>query len=217
LERSTPSAGHASLDKLYSFVLKHRAAKDALDLVRSARGKEYSRVCKEISDPIPSCQGFYLWGRYDKRRCWHSIYLGIAGFKEEKKNLKKRILEELKDERGFVWLHVFSKDELLEEVKGLYDKPHKWKRPILKEGATEIFWAPTPHFADAELKRIEADLIEALNPTANLSRPTPVSVLQSDTAAVFTQFREAIHAQRPAKPTALHRSVDARLSKANVD
>jgi len=50
--------------------------------------------------------------------------------------------------------------------------------------------------ADENIVHVEADLIEALNPKANLKRPTPPNTVQNDATKVFDQFRLAIHAAR---------------------
>lgn len=101
-----------SLSPLYDFVIKHRSAGDDAWRLRVSRiGKEYCDICKEITEPIDEERGFYLWGRYDHKRSWHSIYLGMAGFKKDKTNLRRRIVEELKDERAFVWRFVRSEAE----------------------------------------------------------------------------------------------------------
>ena len=60
---------------------------DGLRLKSSAYGKEYSRRCKAIAGNVDEVAGFYVWGRYDRKRYWRSIYLGKAGYKEDKKNL----------------------------------------------------------------------------------------------------------------------------------
>jgi hypothetical protein len=96
------------LNSLYDFVRDNRkTGEDGLRLKGSAYGKEYSCRCKLIAQQVDEVAGFYVWGRYDRKRFWHSIYLGKAGFKEDKKNLRKRILEELKDERAFVWRYIY--------------------------------------------------------------------------------------------------------------
>ena len=46
------------------------------------------------------------------------------------------------------------------------------------------------------MKRIESDLIEALNPTANRSRPAPPSHLQAGTIGIFESLRSSIHSGR---------------------
>ena len=90
----------------------------------------------------------------------------------------------------------------------IHDGRYTWKRPLLKAGTIEIIWVPAPKLSDPEILMVEADLIEALNPSANLSRPTPVRLVQSHATTVFSQLREIIHKNRPDKASELHRSVD---------
>jgi hypothetical protein len=202
----------ASLEPLYDFVTEHRDNRDALHL-GTELGQEYSRRCAVIANEIEATQGLYVWGRYDCKRYWHTIYIGIAGCLENKKNLKKRIIEELKDERGFVWRYVFSKKELECRLTEMYQGKYTWKRAMLKAGATDIVWIATPGLAEGAVTRVEADLIEALDPDANLSRPTPTTGLQVEATEIFSELRRTIHAQRPKKPSTVHRLVDKRLSE----
>lgn len=203
------------LNSLYNFVGDRRnAGDDAVRLRGSEHGKDYSGLCKAITEKVEGVAGFYIWGRYDRKRSWHSIYLGKAGYKQDKTNLRKRIAEELKDERAFVWRHVYSEGELLAICHRIHHgKGYTWKRPLLKAGTTEIIWVTAPELSNSEILKVEADLIEALNPSANLSRPTPGRMVQSHATAVFSQVREIIHENRPENPSELHRSVDARFRK----
>ena len=134
---------------------------------------------------------------------------GQGRVQEDKKNLRKRILEELKDEHAFVWRYIYDETEVLAICDRIHDGRYTWKRPLLKAGTTEIIWVPAPKLSDPEILMVEADLIEALNPSANLSRPTPVRLVQRHATTVFSQLREIIHKNRPDKASELHRSVDA--------
>lgn len=198
------------LDSLYEFVHDHRkAGDDGLRLEGSAYGKEYSHLCKVITQHVDEVAGFYVWGRYDRKRYWRSIYLGKAGYKKDKTNLRKRILEELKDERAFVWRYVYDEAEVLAICHRIHDGRYTWKRPLLKTGTTEIIWVPAPKLSDSEILMVEADLIEGLSPSANLVRPTPVRLVQRHPTTVFERLREIIHENRPEKSSELHRSVNA--------
>src|SRR5437588_6573966 len=93
------------------------------------------------------------------------------GTKKIRRTLRKRILEELKDERAFVWRYIYDEAEVLAIRDRIHDGRYTWKRPLLKAGATEIIWVPAPKLSDSEILMVEADLIEALSPSANLTRP----------------------------------------------
>jgi hypothetical protein len=104
-----------------SFVCDHRkTGDDGLRLEGSEYGREYSHLCKVITEDVDEVAGFYVWGRYDRKRYWHSIYLGKAGYKKDKKNLRKRILEELKDERAFVWRYIYDQTEVLADETAVF-------------------------------------------------------------------------------------------------
>ena len=130
---------------------------DGLRLKSSAYGKEYSRRCKAIAGNVDEVAASYVRGRYDRKRYWRSIYLGKAGYKEDKKNLRKRILEELKDERAFVWRYIYDETEVLAICERIHDGRYTWERPPLKAGTTEIIWIPAPKLSDPEILMVEAD------------------------------------------------------------
>jgi hypothetical protein len=66
------------LNSLYDFVRDYRkTGDDGLRLKGSAYGKEYSRLCKVITEHVDEVAGFYVWGRYDHKRYWRSIYLDV--------------------------------------------------------------------------------------------------------------------------------------------
>jgi hypothetical protein len=208
------------LECLYDFVRKNRnAGDDALRLKGSDYGREYSRLCDRLVAEIDGVAGFYLWGRYDRKRCWHSIYLGIAGYKKKgtKKgtNLKSRIREELMDERAFVWRFVYDEVKLQETCKRIHMGRYSWERPFRKAGATEIVWVRARRpLTTRQIQLVEADLIEALNPAANRSRPSPGNSVQHYATKVFSQLRKVIHENRPNKKISrLHGSVETWLKK----
>jgi hypothetical protein len=121
-------------------------------------------------------------------------------------------LEELKDERAFVWRYIYDEAEVLAICRRIHDGRYTWKRQLLKAGATEIIWVPAPKLSDSDIMMVEADLIEALSPSANLLRTTPGTLVQSHATKVFARLREIIHKNRPEKSSELHRAVDARFS-----
>ena len=190
--------GSISLKDLYTFTEKHAGDEDALRIERTPLGREYSRIVKDTTSPVPDAQGFYLWGRYDDKKYWASIYLGKAGFSTTK-SLQKRIREELKDERCAVWCSRLTKAELCticDKIHGTEKHKAFWRRAMEKEGTTHIIWVTTPTIANEHLTRVEADLIEALNPKANIMRPLPADDVQENATSIFQQFRLAIHEAR---------------------
>jgi hypothetical protein len=143
-----------------------------------------------------------VWGEFDPRKYWHSIYLGKAGLGGRKKLLRARITEELKDERFALWRSVFTEKDL-NKLGPLVNKGGEvaWKRNIerdtkrafRKAGATHIIWAPTSNLDNHNVRRLEAELIEALNPTENIQRPTPSNEVIDEATVVFSHFRRTIH------------------------
>jgi Transglycosylase SLT domain len=146
---SQSSLGHGviSLERLYAFAEKHEANEDAIRLEKTALGREYSALCGEVTRHIQDAQGFYLLGVFDSRRYWHSIYLGKAGFGSTK-SLKKRICEELKDERAFLWRAFYREGRLLQIRDRIH--PHgkySWYRAMKKRGSTHVLWVSAPSFS----------------------------------------------------------------------
>lgn len=197
--------GVISLKRLYEFVERYKQNEEAVRLERTDLGNQYSRICETLTDAVDEAQGFYLWGKYDKKKYWRSIYLGKAGY-GDKKSLKKRIREELSDERCCIWRSAFTVDQLhaiRERIhNGRYEK--NWNRAMLKAGTTHIVWSSAPGIDSANITRVEADLIEALYPSANLMRPIPASTVQQEATDIFQSFRRTIHeARRDAFPVSL--------------
>lgn len=192
-------SGIVSLGRLYD-VIRDSPDRRLLPKLagKNAPGKAYTSVCSEIVEGIPDTQGFYLWGTFERNKFWRNIYLGKAGTGQNAK-LQKRIREELKDERAFAFRAFFSPSSIEEIRKEIHqDKYQKeWGRSVRKKGTTYIVWVSTPHIKDEkDVRRIEADLIESMNPIANIERHAPPHSLQSDTREIFGLFRARIHEQR---------------------
>jgi hypothetical protein len=186
--------GTISLRDLYSFARKHgECAEEAIRLEENL-GREYCALCASLTNEVDDDQGFYLWGVFDRKRYWHSIYLGKAGFGRAS-SLKKRIWEELKDERAFLWRAFLDKRRLFQIRDTIH--PHgryTWSRPVLKTGTTHILWTSAPSVGD--IAPIEADLIEALDPFANIQRKAPAPNVQREATEIFERFRRLIHGAR---------------------
>jgi len=195
------SFGRISLETLYA----HALADPTGASIRgdSPSGRAYGRQATRLTNAIPESHGFYLWGKYERNNLWRTIYLGKAGYGRTT-SLRARIKEELKDERVFLWNGPHSElteDDLMNIGQQHY--PRMWhryqthfRRAIRKCGATHIIWAVTSGISNNEVTKIEADLIETMNPIANIQRPMPVSDLQDKTIEVIRMFKSQIHAGR---------------------
>lgn len=185
-----------SLAELYKFAEKHRHDREALRIEkRIGLGREYTKLCEDITDDVGEEQGFYLWGCYDREGgLWRNIYLGMAGY-GDKKSLKRRITDELKKERACIWRHLYTPKELMEIRDDIHNGKYArgWKRAMRKAGTTHIVWVAAPEIERSKVRDVESDLIEALSPRANLQRHAPPGDLQSKAADVFAAFRRIIH------------------------
>lgn len=193
-------SGCIELSKLYSYVNN-----DLYGLSLNGNGKDgraFGRLAKSIVSSIDTHRGFYLWGKYESTGLWRNIYLGKAELEKEKTaNLRSRILEELKDERAFLWHNFLKKDFLFSLGEKYYPKMWStykvhWERTIQKTGTTHIIWVTTPELKNENIKMIESDLIEAINPIANFQRPSPKPDFQECTIEVISKFKENIHKNR---------------------
>lgn len=114
-------------------------------------------------------------------------------------SLQARITEELKDERLFLWSkNDKDDDKLYQIVEEYYPRGYKneCKRACNKRGTTNIIWVSTPNIGDNKLLTVEADLIETLNPFANVQRPGPNSELQNLTVDIIGLMKHQIHKHR---------------------
>ena len=137
--------------------------------------------------------------------------MGKAGFKRNGTNLRKRILEELKDERAFVWRALFSEAALQKMIRKMSEGKYNGIRSMRKAGSTAIIWVPVPEIPESDILQIESNLIEALNPLANQSRPTPKNTAQETAENVLIRFRRLIHENRPDRASNEHNDICRQL------
>lgn len=157
-------------------------------------------VPDEKGTGVAPFHGFYLWGRYEANGLWRNIYLGKAGFGKTA-HLRARILEELKDERACIWAEFVSEKTLRvasrrnhPKMCPVYDK--HMVRALRKTGTTHIAWVADPELSNSAVENIESDLIETLNPAANVSHPVPPVSLQQHTKQIIAEFRSLVHRYR---------------------
>jgi hypothetical protein len=186
--------GHVTLDRLHQFAKKHpdcylRPRPEGSGILLS----EYSNLCKETVSEISLAGGIYLWGSYNPRGQWKNIYVGCTRFGKTA-SLRARILEELRDEKCSVWAKFLGDDAIL----GMNDSGRRnRRRSIRKKGVTHIFWVATPDLSNHEVREVESELIEALNPEANHQKSVPAPYQQGVANRVFRILRKQIHIHRP--------------------
>ncbi|MEO8927038.1 MAG: hypothetical protein ABI306_07725 [Caulobacteraceae bacterium] len=190
-------ADAVSLEEIYTMLKNRDEAAEALWDARSELGRKYRKLCRDITSPIPETQGFYLWGFYGVNRNWKNVYLGKSA-NNEKYNIRFRICEELIDERRMFERIHYSHSELMEHFKTdrkVYGdaKETGITRDLAKAGCSHIVWVSVPGLPADHVLGVEADLIEAMNPSANRNRPPPVPARQADSDAVFQAIRKQIN------------------------
>ena len=200
------------LDALHKLTRKYNADKTGeLFNVKGDIGKEYAKAVAGLVRTIPKEQGFYVWGSFSRNGLWKTVYVGKAGFGKTA-TLNARILEELKDERAFLWrwdANCTTVETAWPELQPLVSKyfsnkesvlPERlhahFKRALRKNKSTHIVWISRNQLSNVDVQRIEADLIETLNPTVNVQRPVPSSGLQEETINIIREFKQVIHEYR---------------------
>jgi hypothetical protein len=159
------------------------------------KGYEYSAKCLKIltNAGVPMKRGFYLWGFYNHQKFWVNVYFGMSEIGKKASDLRARILEELKDERAFIWREFYETGRII-NFEPNYRK--EVKRALRKAGATHIFWVAAPHLERETFEAVEYDLIEAMNPTGNRRRRKPSRIVQPKADEILSTFRELIHGDR---------------------
>ena len=183
-------AGLVDLKRIYEVV---RAKPTCYDSSERPKVFGYRKQAEQVVAQVPEVKGVYLWGKYDRRCYWSSIYFGLAGLGKTKYRLKSRLLEELMDEKSCFWRICRSEKHI---IKAREDGQKARTRAVRKAGATHIIWVATPNLRKRQVRELEADLIEALNPAANIVHATPPSHIQKDAIAIYNAFRKVIHAHR---------------------
>jgi hypothetical protein len=191
--------GIVSLKPLYDFARKYPHNEAAIKVDRTTTlGNEYRRKCAALIESVPREQGLYLWGFYNANGFWTNIYVGKTE-RGTSSNLYTRLYKELTAERACIWREVYTYKQLRQICNRIHPPQTRkanlraWDRHVEKAGATHIFWIALPSKDSAELKAIEKDLIESMNPTGNRQRATPPEHLREDTKQAFGFLREMIH------------------------
>ena len=182
--------GMVFLQELYGVVKENPTLYDSPERIRIPH---YRKQAKSAVADVPELPGVYLWGSYDRRGYWQSVYFGLAGLGGESYCLQSRLLEELMDERSCFWRICRTKQHILDARE---NGRSARKRAMLKEGATHIIWVTIPKLDRQEVRDVESELIEAFNPTANLSRPAPPSYIRKQATVIYDAFRDVIHQYR---------------------
>ena len=187
--------GVVHLGKIYDFLKDLPARHESYIIKKGEFGGRYAAVCDTLTDPdVPKTPGFYLWGFYDRSKFWVNVYLGKAGNDAKGKfaHLRWRVREELMDERAFAW-RAFTREKK-DTVQLDYPRyTREVLRAINKAGSTHIFWVAVPNLKAENIRPVENDLIETLNPTGNGERNPPSPIFRPEATQILDAFREMIH------------------------
>ena len=188
-------SGMVSLGRLIDYAKNIDPQGDSLH-GKSSAGRAYGKLAKGVATQIVEEAGVYRWGRYGVSGEWEDIYIGRA-FKSKTANLRARILEELKDEKHFLWRAVYSAEQLLKLGEGYYPQmwfryQQHWRLALEKTGATHIAWVAIPELNARRLQDLEAALISAFLPSGNKIRPLASALVHPKLNEVITHFEETI-------------------------
>ncbi|SDZ85940.1 hypothetical protein [Microbulbifer marinus] len=162
--------------------------------------QEYLSKVRSMLDGVSDLGGVYVWGCYDKRGRWSTIYVGKTD-SSKKAGLRPRLSEELCTENIFFWRPGFSSDEqLLQYALAKYANPGPrseahYRRSLRKTGTTHIYWVETPEHRQPE--EVENWLVELMNPKANRRRLSPSACHLDAALETLRCVSKHIHDQRP--------------------
>lgn len=161
-------------------------------------GRILGKLIKGTLNEVPKSAGFYVWFAADASQ---PIYVGKAS-EGKTCNLYARLLEEIKEERGFLWAG---------DMLGLTenDLTHKWlahykerpgtnggqrhiSRSMRKRNSTHIAIIPTPGVDARTVRSLESHLIEILNPTVNVQRGAGLPEHKQRASNLADAFRREI-------------------------
>ncbi len=178
------NAGTIGLGPLYQF------AADNIDCYlrpRSIDGMSVGVLTQDnagsshVRSPVE--HGVYLWGRLDRKGRWTNVYVGSTFC------LQGRINEELRSEKGRIWSPPLGVDFARPKTMS-----RSWKTERI--GCTDVVWIATPELVGPNLKELENEVIEMLNPLANRCHPRPFGHLRSISVKVVQIMLEQIHQRR---------------------
>jgi len=172
---------------------------------KSAAGRNFGRLVTKLVDGITPDQGFYLWGYFESSGLWRSVYIGKSGTGKVA-SLRARISEELRDERAFIWVGKHTGHDAA-ACKRMWQQyypsmitssapDNHIERALRKAGTTHIIWAQVSNLQHEDVLQVEAELIEIMNPAANVHRPTPKPHLIGITLQVIESFEHKVHELR---------------------
>ena len=190
-------SGIIALEELYAFARRDPSG-EALNR-NSSIGRKYGKLVDRVKESIPKKKGVYLWGKYEINGLWKNIYIGQSGDGPTAR-LQWRIGdEELKKEGGAIfWLPIIGKENLIMICRENYPNAgNYWERGLAKAETTRVIWVVTPpDLNNDDIKEVESDLIETMNPRVNKDRPVPPNTRQQITLKIIGEFRRRIHENR---------------------
>lgn len=199
-----------SLEPLYDFIFSLLNNRSKLLWTnpwpgKSVVNKAYQKAVEQLTNfPSNNHHGIYIWGYY-QNGLWNTVYIGKAEALKGNAGLKGRIEKELDTERAFLFLQIYSRNQIIRFQPAAY--PNNWRnyinnyyRAFKKRGSTFIFWQEVVCSASSgpKLTDIEKALIQYVRPTANIQGTSPVSLPLDIPAAqeIWKRFTQMIDDNR---------------------
>ncbi|WP_444928027.1 hypothetical protein ACJJI4_10440 [Microbulbifer sp. TRSA002] len=162
--------------------------------------KKYTAKVRDFLAEVPDCSGVYLWGYYDEKGRWNTIYIGKTD-STKKAGLQTSLKEELCTENIFIWCAGYDSDqESLDYALQRFANPTPksvthYRRALKKYGTSHIYWATTA--PDQVPEEIESWLVELMNPSANHRKILPKPLYREGAVNILTLFSQHISDHRP--------------------
>jgi len=198
--------GVISLKPLYDFIIKEFPNSDLMGKNpwpnKSPVNTSYKAAISRLEGwPVSlHTRGIYLWGYYDEMGIWHTIYLGKAAGTRGNIGIEGRIKKELDAERAFIFVQIYSRNQILRYQPSAYSNTWKkylpnYRRAFRKRGTTFIFWHEVNSPSGLRLTDIENALIQLLMPRANRAGTSSniKSTASNVAEALWKEFQVAIN------------------------
>lgn len=147
--------------------------------LKSGPGRVLSNLITNLVSIVPKLPGIYVWGHFDCAGDWKYDYVGKS-WSGITSHLYARLLEEIKEERGFLWCgsRIGVTESMLIErhLQNHPERPGKnfsvnhITRAMRKRDATHIVVVAMEGMSNENIRALESNLIAMLKPRGNSQR-----------------------------------------------
>jgi hypothetical protein len=181
------TTGSFSLQPLFDYVktVPRLPKRDKLDW--SIYG-QYQQAGIALIKNVPNLPGWYLWARPKGAR--PEVYVG-----KSEEGLNNRFIDRFNQEYTIFWEAVWGEHPFIEDAYEMFPQP-RYRKDIDnyrgKSISTDILWVAKDVLEPGEGEQVERQLIQNLNPSANLMRPKPDGRFPQTAVEVANLFRRML-------------------------